>query len=138
MCRWKGKVEGLITEVQDELHAQSEAWSKQLRHIPGTQLQGTKTESLEWSFRLHIVDNQVASQVPLEVGPQRRRAANLSAGQGPPNLCRGARGQAGQPPALRPAAAGQGLALVVAGQAGAPAPVPVPPQGPVQQPVATQ
>ena len=127
-------MQGLITEVQDELHAQSDTWSglsncnKFLEYISRAPL----TESLERSFRLHIVDDPTASEIPLEVRLPRRCAGNLPAGPGPPNLYQRVRGQAGQPPAPGPAAgvgqvpvpaaAAQGPLPVVAGQAGAPAP----------------
>ncbi len=81
---------------------------------------------------MHIAENPTAGEIPLEVRPPRRCAANPLAGLGPPNLRQCTRGQVGQPPALgpaagvgqvpAPAAAAQGPALVVAGQAGAPAP----------------
>ena len=45
--RHTGKVQGLITDLRDELHAQTNAWSEQLQQIPELQTQGTKNESPE-------------------------------------------------------------------------------------------
>ncbi len=45
--RHRGEVQGLITDLRDELHAQTDAWSEQLQQIPELQAQGTKHESPE-------------------------------------------------------------------------------------------
>ncbi len=66
-----GEVQGLITDLQDELHAQTDAWSEQLQQIPEIKTQGTKNESPERSFRLHIAGDPVTSDVPLQVRPPR-------------------------------------------------------------------
>ncbi len=69
---------------------------------------------------MHIAGDPVTSEVPLEVRPPRRHAANPPVRPGPPNLHARARGQVVPPPAPRQA--------VGVGQAQAPQPVPqVPP-----------
>ena len=45
--RHTGEVQGLITDLRDELHAQTDAWSEQLQQIPEIHTQGTKPESPE-------------------------------------------------------------------------------------------
>ncbi len=45
--RHTGEVQGLITDLHDELHAQTGAWSERLQQIPEIQTQGTKNESPE-------------------------------------------------------------------------------------------
>ncbi len=69
--RHTGEVQGLITDLRDELHAETDAWSEQLQQIPEIQTQGTKNESPERSFQLHIAGDPTASEVPLEVCPPR-------------------------------------------------------------------
>ena len=97
--RHTGEVQGLITDLQDELHAQTDAWSEQLQQIPEIQVRGTKNESPERSFQLHIAGDPVTSDVPLEVRPPRRRVVNPPVRLGPPNLHARARGQVIPPPA---------------------------------------
>ncbi len=115
--RHTGEVQGLITDLRDELHAQTDAWSEQLQQIPEIQTQGTKNESPEQSFWLHIAGDPVTSDVPLEVRPPRRHAANPPVGPGPPNLRARARGQVVQLPAPgQPVGVGQAQAPQVAPQ----------------------
>ncbi len=45
--RHTGEVQGLITDLCDELHAQTDAWSEQLQQIPEIQAQGTNQPSPE-------------------------------------------------------------------------------------------
>ncbi len=45
--RHTGEVQGLITDLQDELHAETDAWSEQLQQIPEIPTQGTKNDSPE-------------------------------------------------------------------------------------------
>ncbi len=66
-----GEVQGLITDLRDELHAQTDAWLEQLQQIPEIKNQGTKNKSPEWSFWLHIAGDPVPSDVPLQVRPPR-------------------------------------------------------------------
>ncbi len=97
--RHTGEVQGLITDLRDELHAETDAWSEQLQQIPEIPPQGTKNESPERSFQLHIAGKPATSEIPLEVRPPRRQVVNPPVGPGPPNLRARARGQVVQPPA---------------------------------------
>ncbi len=45
--RHTGEVQGLITDLRDELHVQTDVWSEQLQQIPEIQTQGTNQENQE-------------------------------------------------------------------------------------------